>query len=459
MSDREDRGEPDRGQAQSGDRELGERVRRLRRERGLTQRQVAEPSYTAGYISTLEAGRVRPSEAALRHVADRLGVGFDELATGRSARLVGEVRLRAADARRELATGDARTADALFRAVREDAARLDLPEEEAAALLGLGECALETGGLPQAIAHFQAAEDLLADAPLHRRVPALRGRATAHLLSGDLRYACYLLETAIDRLNAAGLPDPEALVLLYSAVIAPYMDMGAHTRAAQAAELALALAPRVEDPALVARMHRGVARTLIAEGRTEEAAEHLVRAQEMYRRLQIRTELAHCHWMRGYVHAQVGELEQAETELRTARALLLERRAELFAAQVGVELGDVLRRRGRAGEAGELLDGLLERLGPEHGAVHAGGAHRLLGLMADERGDAGGAERSYRRALELLRPAGAAGDVADLCKLLGDLLHRTGRTEEAVAVYRSGLARYAAAGTTTLGPAPVEPPV
>ena len=45
----------------------------LRSERGLTQRQLAEPAYTPAYISTLEAGRVRPSETALRFLAERLG--------------------------------------------------------------------------------------------------------------------------------------------------------------------------------------------------------------------------------------------------------------------------------------------------------------------------------------------------------------------------------------------------
>jgi transcriptional regulator with XRE-family HTH domain len=61
---------------------IGERVKRLRKERELTQRQLAEPSYTAAYISTLEAGKVRPSEAALRHLAERLDVSYEELATG-----------------------------------------------------------------------------------------------------------------------------------------------------------------------------------------------------------------------------------------------------------------------------------------------------------------------------------------------------------------------------------------
>ncbi|NEA03614.1 tetratricopeptide repeat protein, partial [Streptomyces sp. SID10116] len=121
----------------------------------------------------------------------------------------------------------------------------------------------------------------------------------------------------------------------------------------------LALAPRVDDPALVAGMHRGVARTLIAEGRIAEADASLAKAQELYRQLQIRTELAHCHWMRGYVHAQDGDLEHAENELRTARDILASKRAALFTEQVEVELADVLRRRGRTDEAEALLRPLL----------------------------------------------------------------------------------------------------
>ncbi len=176
------------------------------------------------------------------------------------------------------------------------------------------------------------------------------------------------------------------------------MDMGAHARAAHAAELALALAPRVSDPALVAGMHRGVARTLIAEGRIAEADASLAKAQELYRQLHIRTELAHCHWMRGYVHAQDGDLEHAESELRTARSILASKRAALFTEQVEVELADVLRRRGKAAKAEALLRPLLASravrdgagegsgsgaLGVGRGAVHAGGALRLLG--ADRR--------------------------------------------------------------------------
>ncbi|MFB7449859.1 tetratricopeptide repeat protein [Streptomyces sp. NPDC056194] len=443
---------------------IGQRVQRLRAERGLTQRQLAEPAYTAAYISTLESGRVRPSETALRFLAERLDTTYEELTTGRPARLATELRLALTDARRLLATGTLDEAAARYRELLAEAEELALEPERADALTGLGECALESGELNSAREHFESAERILASvgAPLPRRVRALRGRAVAHLLAGELRYACYVLETALDELNAQNLHDPDALMLLYASSIGPYMDMGAHARAAQAAELALALTPQVSDPGLVAGMHRSVARTLLAEGRVAEADASLAKAQDLYQQLQTRTELAHCHWMRGYVHAQNGDLEGAERELRTAREMLAARRAALYAAQVEVELADVLRRRGKREEAVALLSRLLELgagLGDGRGAVHAAGARRLLGLIAEEEGADERAEEHYMLALALLERSGAAGDLADICRLLGDLLRRTGRTEAALDVYRTGLGHRAVPGTTTLGPAPAAPPL
>ncbi|GLX49969.1 transcriptional regulator [Streptomyces hygroscopicus subsp. hygroscopicus] len=438
---------------------VGRRVQQLRAQRGLTQRQLAEPAYTPAYVSTLEAGRVRASDEALRHIARRLGVSFEELALGRPAHLATELRLRLTEAQRMLADGRAEEAARRYTELLDEAESHALPGEQVTALLGLGECAVETGELATAHTHFERAEEHLADASPAARVPAVRGRAVAHYLAGELRYAVYLLESTLDELNRNGLHDPDALLLLYASVIGPYMDMGAHARAAQAAEFALALAPRAGDPALIARMHRSVARTLLAQGRTAEADASLAKAAELYRQLRLRTELANCHWMRGYVHAQNGRLDAAEAELRQALAMLSETSAALYRSQAAVELADVLHRRGRSAEAATLLEGVLGDFSSERGAVHAAAAHRLLGIIAEDTRDTESAEEHYVRALSLLERAGAAGDLADLCRLLGDLLRRTGRTEAALDAYRTGLGHRTTPGTTTLGPAPAQPPL
>ncbi|MFE3635010.1 tetratricopeptide repeat protein [Streptomyces sp. NPDC059168] len=438
---------------------VGRRVQKLRTERGMTQKQLAEPAYTPAYISTLEAGRVRASDEALRHIAGRLGVAFEELAVGRPAHLATGLRLRLAEAQRVLADGDCEEAAARYTGLLAEAEEHGLLAEEATALLGLGETALQSGELGRAREHFERAEERLAGESLPARVPAVRGRAVSHYLAGELRYAVYLLESTLDELNRGGLHDPDALLLLYAGVIGPYMDMGAHARAAQAAEFALALAPRVADPALIARMHRSVARTLLAEGRLAEADASLAKAAELNRQLQLRTELANCHWMRGYVCAQNGELDRAEAELRQALAMFSRTRAALYRSQAAVELADVLHRRGRSAGAAELLNGVLGDFSSERGAVHAAAAHRLLGIIAEDAHDTEAAEEHYVRALSLLERAGAAGDLADLCRMLGDLLRRTGRVEAALDAYRTGLGHRTAPGTTTLGPAPAQPPL
>ncbi|MEY9907265.1 tetratricopeptide (TPR) repeat protein [Catenulispora sp. MAP12-49] len=209
----------------------------------------------------------------------------------------------------------------------------------------------------------------------------------------------------------------------------------------------------------VATLHRSVARTMAVGGRFADAEASLAKAQEVYQQWEIRAELAQCHWMRGYLHAQHDRLADAESELRTAAEMLRVTGATFYAVQVEVELADVRWKLGHIIEAEELLNALLTGLGPGHGAIHAAAAHRLLGMIRDRAQDPDDAERHYRTAIEIQQEADLTGDLADTSRLLGDLLDRQGRTREALAAYRRGLTGLARPGTTTLGPAPLPPPV
>jgi transcriptional regulator with XRE-family HTH domain len=61
---------------------VGRRIKLLREERGLSQRDLSEPGVSYAYISRIEAGMRRPSEKALRMLAPKLGVTPLELETG-----------------------------------------------------------------------------------------------------------------------------------------------------------------------------------------------------------------------------------------------------------------------------------------------------------------------------------------------------------------------------------------
>lgn len=71
---------------------VGQRVRRLRLERGLTQKAVAGSRVTSGYVSRIEHGDRRPSVAALRAMARALDVTPALLETGLESPLVAAAR-------------------------------------------------------------------------------------------------------------------------------------------------------------------------------------------------------------------------------------------------------------------------------------------------------------------------------------------------------------------------------
>jgi transcriptional regulator with XRE-family HTH domain len=61
---------------------IGARIKRLRRERGLSQRDLSSPGISYAYLSRIEAGVRTPSVKALRQIAGKLGVTVEYLERG-----------------------------------------------------------------------------------------------------------------------------------------------------------------------------------------------------------------------------------------------------------------------------------------------------------------------------------------------------------------------------------------
>src|SRR5215213_1261353 len=81
---------------------VGARLKRLRLQRGLSQRDLSSPGVSYAYISRIEAGARTPSVKALRKLSQKLGVSVEYLETGREICDVDDRELRLADAELEL---------------------------------------------------------------------------------------------------------------------------------------------------------------------------------------------------------------------------------------------------------------------------------------------------------------------------------------------------------------------
>jgi ribosome-binding protein aMBF1 (putative translation factor) len=58
---------------------LGERIRTLRTERGLSQAQLGAPYFTRAHVSAIELGKILPALTTLVHFARKLGIPTREL--------------------------------------------------------------------------------------------------------------------------------------------------------------------------------------------------------------------------------------------------------------------------------------------------------------------------------------------------------------------------------------------
>ena len=97
----------------SSDETLGQRIRRVRAERGMSLAKVSGADFSRAFLNQVELGRSQPSTRVLRVIAGRLGTEVDYLLEGRLPGVERELALE--KGRVLLARGNARRALAALR--------------------------------------------------------------------------------------------------------------------------------------------------------------------------------------------------------------------------------------------------------------------------------------------------------------------------------------------------------
>ena len=416
---------------------LGRNLRRLRLQRCLTQRQLAEPAYTDAYVSTIEAGRRQPSRNALEHFARKLEVTYEELVSGIDPGVPAQLELDLHDARKLLAQGHLDRSRAAYEAILATTTRFGLRRLEAIAEWGLGMCDERTGDFDSAIDRYDQVQCILGAQDPIGGIQALTSKARVLLTVGDVRYAIHILEDRLQRLVIDGLGDPDSLVRLHASLVAAYFEAGLYKMAHASAGEALRLPPKATDLENLANMNLNVARVSLQKGNIPQTHDFLRRAELLLRQLDLTDQLSRAHFARGYVFSRQGDVTGARKEFDTARAMLESVDSPIEGARVTTELGRLARIEGDVDQAQALLRGSITAL-RDADPAELGQAHRELGLCLMGSDDAG-AEKSFRLAIELFERSDETVEMAVTYRALGDLFRARGEADVGCESFRTGL--------------------
>src|SRR5688500_14354769 len=321
---------------------VGARVRKLRLARGLSQKDLAEPEMTPPYLSLIESGQRTPSLEVLTYLAEKLEVDVRELTTGMPSQLTHQLELRLQEARGRSHRGELDEAWDDLQDVVGTAERYGLHKLTARARCVSAAIQEARGDYTSARDSYDEAQRLLAEEPAYLRFEAIVGYARCTHALGDSRLAAYLLDSYLVELEKQGLEDPTATMRVHSALVQFYRALGLERRSVESAEQALQLAPLVDDPEQIACMNMNVARSLLDQGRHEDAMAALRQAEQIYQSLD---------WPLPAVRARVnsGIVALDKERFDTAHKVFTEA-AQLLAdlPEEKAELGAVLNLLGRA---------------------------------------------------------------------------------------------------------------
>jgi tetratricopeptide (TPR) repeat protein len=414
---------------------VGARLKRLRLQRGLSQRDLSSPGVSYAYISRIEAGARTPSVKALRKLAQKLGVSVEYLETGRDIREVDERELRLSDAELGIRLdADTDAAEKTLEQVLNEARAAGDRMSAGRAAIGLGLAASRRGN------HLDAVERLESALEYERVLPQVRPDvystlAQSYAALGAPERAVRLLESCLAEVTE-GAPEDVGLQVRYATYLSYALsDAGNYDRAAEVVREALRRAGDSADGYTRVRLYWSLARVAMIEGRSTEALTYVRRAIALLEATDNTVQLARAYLLSAGLESAAGQVAETREHLGVAEQLL---GPSPEAVDVGVlrigqsRLGAL---EGDGDRAVDLARDALAILGDFH-STEQGPACWALARGLSLQGDIEGANDTYRRAVDLLTVHGRRHFAGQASVEWAAMLREHGRDEEAEPILR-----------------------
>jgi tetratricopeptide (TPR) repeat protein len=433
--------------ASAGEPRLGDRLRELRIEAGMTQTDLAGDRFSKEYLSQIERGKTRPTRETIEWLAERLGVDPGFLESGVSSEERG--RVEAALTRAEALVQDARYDEAMneYANARTALVSLPTPELELRMLSGEAWARMQQGNVREALGQLSRARSLterpqfsdLDRADVLFRIGVCRYKLSSistsvSLLSEALALAersglpCDLLrsqvldwrsrayrrqrdwEAAREDVERAlelaeGLNDTRALAGVYFQASLIAERNGHWVLARSYAEKAKNCFEEIADRVNTGRLLNNLGGLAFLLGKPEEAKRHLKDAFSVLLDNGSEADAAQVVLSLAEVHLGEKDYERAEEQARHALELIGDREDErlLSVGTAQLSLGKALLEQDRLDEAAETLAAAEGTFTKVESASHRAAAWVAQGDLAARRGDDRGSARLYRLAAEALQ--------------------------------------------------------
>jgi transcriptional regulator with XRE-family HTH domain len=415
---------------------IGARLKRLRLQQGLSQRDLSSPGVSYAYISRIEAGARTPSVKALRKLAQKLSVSVEYLETGRDIREVDDRELRLADAELELRLSDDITsAEEKLEQIQSEAEAAGDRGSAVRARVALGLAAAQRGNHLEAVERLEAAVADEAAPPAYLRPDVYTTLGQSYAALGAPDRAVRIFQECLSNVRAE-VPDDKVMHIRYAVFLSYALtDQGDFDEAATVVRDALSEGDDHTDPNTRVRLYWSLARLNVLNGRAAEALEYIRSAIALLKATDDTTTLARAHLLAAGAELRGAAGAAAKQNLDAAERLL-------GAHPEPADLGMLLIGQSRLAALNADSDGAVDNarralaaFGDFHGAEQGAAVHALARGLAMQ-GDETGANDSYRRSVDLLTVHGRRVDAGEAALEWANFLRERGREDEAEPILR-----------------------
>jgi tetratricopeptide (TPR) repeat protein len=418
---------------------LGQRVRQARIARGLTQSALAESRFSKQYVSQIERDQLRPTDATLRWIADRLDVDPQFLATGIDGRELERVESVIARGEAALEAHDYAEAITLLAGVAESVPTDTAPDLELRLLLAESWARMYIGEMREALPLVTRARELAED-----RVFSDVDRAEVLFRLGCCRYrlasvstALALFNEALDLAERSGIPCDRLRSRIFGWRSRCYRRQRDWEAAREDVERALELAEALDDRRATADAYFLGALVSERRGQWVAARSYAERAKVLYEEIDDRANTGKLLTTLGGLTFLLGKPNESIPLFKQAFAVALEVGSDADAAQAVSSLAQVHLRTGQLELAEQQAGHALELLADRVDFIdEIGNAQLVLGRSLLEQGRLEEAEEKFRAAEESFEQLSSASHKAAAWTAQAELAVRRGEKEDAIHLYQ-----------------------